>query len=141
MIWFKSLDLNEINGFNRNTLVEHLDIIITKLSDDSMSGTMPIDSKTVQPFRILHGGASCVLAETLGSIASNCCIDNSKFVAVGQSINANHISSARSGRVTGICKPIHIGRSSHVWEINIYDESEKLICVSRLTMAVIMKRD
>ena len=102
---------------------------------------MPVDHRTVQPFRLLHGGASCVLAETLGSIASNLIVDPKKFYAVGQSINANHIRSAKEGdqAVKGIATPIHLGRQSHVWEINIYNEQGKLICVSRLTMAGLAK--
>lgn len=140
-IWFYSdLELEQVNARGKKTLVEYLDICITEIGDDYLVGTMPVDERTIQPLGLLHGGASCVLAESLGSIAANMCLDPEKHVAVGQSINANHIRSARSGRVTGKTKPIHLGRSSQVWEILIYDEDDKLVCVSRLTMSVIERR-
>ena len=100
---------------------------------------MPVDHRTHQPYGLLHGGASCVLAETLGSIASAKVIDPEKFICVGIEINANHIRSVRSGLVTGITTPIHIGATTHVWDIKIFDEREKLICISRLTVAILKK--
>jgi 1,4-dihydroxy-2-naphthoyl-CoA hydrolase len=100
---------------------------------------MPVDHRTKQPYGLLHGGASCVLAETLGSVASALVVDADKFICVGLEINANHIRSAREGFVTGITTPIHIGASTHVWDIKIYDEREKLVCVSRLTVAILKK--
>lgn len=140
-IWFKKdISPDQVNVRGRKTLVEHLDIQITEVGPDFLKGDMPVDERTVQPLGLLHGGASCVLAESLGSIAANMVLDNSKFVAVGQSINASHVRSARDGRVTGVAKALHLGRTSQVWEIMITDKEDKLVCVSRLTMAVIEKR-
>lgn len=140
-IWFKKdISPDQVNVRGRKTLVEHIDIQITEVGSDFLKGDMPVDERTVQPLGLLHGGASCVLAESLGSIAANMVLDNSKFVAVGQSINASHVRSARDGRVTGIAKALHLGRTSQVWEIMITDKEDKLVCVSRLTMAVIEKR-
>lgn len=140
-IWFKKdISPDQVNVRGRKTLVEHLDIQITEVGNDFLKGDMPVDERTVQPLGLLHGGASCVLAESLGSIAANMVLDNSKFVAVGQSINASHVRSARDGRVTGVAKALHLGRTSQVWEIMITDKDDKLVCVSRLTMAVIEKR-
>ncbi|MCY4524047.1 MAG: hotdog fold thioesterase [Halobacteriovoraceae bacterium] len=135
-IWQGNPTLREINHRGSNTLVSHLKIKVTELKSDCLIGIMPVDSTTKQPAGLLHGGASCVLAETLGSTAANMCIDRKKFIAVGLEINANHIRSATSGTVTGIAKPLHIGRSTQVWEIVIKDENDRLICVSRLTMAI-----
>lgn len=141
IIWFhKNIQPEQVNVRGRKTLVEHLDIQITEVGPDFLKGDMPVDERTVQPLGLLHGGASCVLAESLGSIAANMVLDNSKFVAVGQSINASHVRSARDGRVTGVAKAVHLGRTSQVWEILITDKDEKLVCISRLTMAVIEKR-
>lgn len=140
-IWFKeNITAEQVNVRGSKTLVEHLDIQITEVGSDFLKGDMPVDERTIQPLGLLHGGASCVLAESLGSIAANMVLDNSKLVAVGQSINASHVRSARSGRVVGVAKAVHLGRTSQVWEILIHDESEKLVCISRLTMAVIEKR-
>lgn len=139
-IWFKEYDVTAINSMGKDSMTGLLNILVTKLNSDSLEGTMPVDKRTKQPFGLLHGGASCVLAESLGSIASNLVIDSSKYVAVGQGINASHLKSARSGLVRGRCEAIHIGKSSHVWDIKIYNEDEELVCVSRLTMAIINKR-
>jgi 1,4-dihydroxy-2-naphthoyl-CoA hydrolase len=100
---------------------------------------MPVDHRTVQPYGLLHGGASCVLAETLGSVASSLVINPDKFICVGIEINANHVRSVREGFVTGICTPIHLGASTHVWDIRIHDDNERLICVSRLTVAILKR--
>lgn len=110
-----------------------------ELGDRFLKARMPVDERTKQPYGLLHGGASCVLAETLGSVASALIVDPEKFICVGLEINANHIRSAREGYVTGTCTPIHIGASTHVWDIRIHDEKEKLICVSRLTVAVLKR--
>ena len=139
-IWFKDYDLESINSMGKESMTGLLDILVTKLNSNGLVGTMPVDHRTKQPFGLLHGGASCVLAESLGSIASNLVVDNSKFAAVGQSINASHIKSARSGVVSGVCEAVHIGKSSHVWEIKIFNEDQELVCLSRLTMAIINKR-
>jgi len=125
---------------SKNTMVDHLGIEFLEVSPKLIKAKMPVDHRTVQPFRILHGGASVALAETLGSIAAQMNIDQENFMAVGLDINANHIRSVRSGFVYGVTKPIHIGRSTHVWEINITDEEDKLVCVSRLTVSVIAKK-
>jgi len=129
--------LEQLNGLSKNTLVGHLGIEITELTDDYIKATMPVDERTVQPMGLLHGGASVVLAETLGSLGATTKVDISKQYCVGLDINANHIKSARSGLVEGIAKPIHIGKKTQVWEINITNEAKELVCVSRITMAVI----
>ncbi|XVJ65913.1 MAG: hotdog fold thioesterase [Lacibacter sp.] len=118
---------------------QHIGISFSEVGPDFLKATMPVDHRTQQPYGLLHGGASCVLAETLGSVASAMVIDPEKFICVGLEINANHVRSARSGFVTGTCTPIHIGASTHVWDIKIHDEREKLICVSRLTVAILKK--
>lgn len=134
------ITLTDLNALNKGTMGENLGIEFTEIEEDRISATMPVDHRTVQPYGILHGGASLSLAETLGSVAAYCSIDISKYLSVGLEINANHIKSARSGYVTGTAKAIHIGKSTHVWAIEIVDEAEKLICTSRITMAIIEKR-
>jgi 1,4-dihydroxy-2-naphthoyl-CoA hydrolase len=123
-----------------NTMVEHLGIVFTAIGDDYIQATMPIDHRTHQPYGLLHGGASVALAETLGSVAAHCCIDTSIQYCVGLDINANHVKGIKQGTVTGTTKPIHIGKRTHVWEIRITNEQNELICISRITMAVIDKR-
>jgi 1,4-dihydroxy-2-naphthoyl-CoA hydrolase len=140
MIWKTQLSLDVINGFSKNTAVESLGIIFEEIGDDYLVARMPVDSRTVQPFRILHGGASVLLAETLGSIASTLSIDLTKYQPVGIEINANHLSSAREGTsVLGIVRPIRVGRTIHVWSIEIKDEQGKMICISRITIAVVQR--
>lgn len=139
-IWHGNSDLSKINLMGKSSMTGLLDIIVTEILEDGLKATMPVNDKTKQPFGLLHGGASCVLAETIGSIASNMVIDQSSYAAVGQSINANHIKSAKDGVVEAVCKAIHIGKKSHVWEINIYNNDDDLVCVSRLTMAVIERK-
>ena len=139
-IWFKKdLSLTDFISLGKQTIAEVLDIRFTEVGADFIKATMPVDHRTHQPYGLLHGGASCVLAETLGSIASAKVIDPEKFICVGIEINANHIRSVRSGLVTGITTPIHIGASTHVWDIKIYDGRSKLICISRLTVAILKK--
>lgn len=121
-------------------MVDHLGIEFLEVSPKIIKAKMPVDHRTVQPFGILHGGASVALAETLGSIAAQMNIDQEKNVAVGLDINANHIRSVRSGFVFGVTTPLHIGRTVHVWEIKITDEDDKLVCISRLTVSIIEKR-
>lgn len=120
-------------------MLEHLGIVFTKVTEDSLIATLPVDHRTKQPIGLLHGGASVVLAETIGSTAANLCVDPKKFYCVGLDINANHLRAVREGTVTGTAKPLHLGKTTHVWEIKITDESEKLVCISRLTMAVLIK--
>jgi 1,4-dihydroxy-2-naphthoyl-CoA hydrolase len=117
-------------------MVKHLGIEILEIAADRMVGRMPVDHRTQQPMGLLHGGASVVLAETLGSLASNLCVDMQKQYCVGLEVNANHIKSAKSGYVTGTATPIHLGKRTHVWEIRIVNEANDLVCISRLTMAV-----
>ena len=136
-IWFrKDLSLDHIKPLGKGTMADHIGIEWLELGPDFLKATMPVDHRTNQPYGLLHGGASCVLAETLGSVASAMVIDHTKFICVGLEINANHIRSARQGFVTGIVSPLHLGSSTHVWDIKIYDEEQKLTCVSRLTVAI-----
>jgi 1,4-dihydroxy-2-naphthoyl-CoA hydrolase len=139
-IWHnKTLTLDQINSRGDKTLVSHLDIRIVEIQPDCLVATMPVDEKTIQPLGLLHGGASCVLAESIGSIASNMVVDPKTHYAVGLSINASHLRSARSGLVRGEARPVHLGRQTHVWEIKIFDEKNKLVCLSRLTMMILAK--
>ena len=139
-IWLHPIDLQSLNKFSANTLVSHLGIVITNSGENFLEGTMPVDERTVQPYRLLHGGASCVLAESLGSIAANLCIDTKEFMAVGQHIEATHIRSATEGLVTGKAKAIHLGRSSQIWRIEIFNYDGKMICDSKLIMAIVKKK-
>ncbi|WP_422490912.1 hotdog fold thioesterase [Endozoicomonas sp. ALE010] len=118
----------------KENMCDHLGIEITEVGDDFLRGTMPVDRRTIQPMGLLHGGASVVLAETLGSIAANLCCEDGAY-CVGLEINANHLRSATSGKVTGTTRPIHIGRSTQVWEIKIEDDQGRPTCISRITMA------
>lgn len=138
-IWFRKYTLEEIRPLNNVNMVKHLDIRLEELGEDYLVGSMPVDERTQQPFGILHGGASVVLAETLGSIAANLVLDNEVEYAVGLDINANHLRSVRSGRVMATAKPVHIGRSTQVWEIVLRDEEGRKVAVSRLTMAVLKR--
>ena len=128
-----------INDMGKNNMLEHLGIVCTEVGKDYIAATMPVDHRTQQPYGLLHGGASVVLAESLGSIATHCTLDPKKQYAVGLDINANHIRSAKSGIVKGITRPIHLGRTTQVWEIKIHREDQKLICISRITMAILDK--
>lgn len=134
-IWKKPIDLETLNATSKNTLIEHLNIIYSDYTDNSLSATMPVCHFTHQPLGMLHGGASVVLAETLGSLAANFCVDQDHY-CVGLDINANHIRAMREGHVIGTATPIHLGISTQVWQINITDERERLVCSSRLTIAV-----
>jgi len=136
-IWFDKFSLDDIAALNRGNMAEHLGIEVVELGEDHLAGRMPVDHRTKQPFDLLHGGASVVLAETLGSIGAALTVDRSRFLVVGQEINANHIRGARSGWVTGVARPIHRGSRSQVWGIEIRDEAGRLVCISRLTLAVI----
>lgn len=140
MIWHKKdLLLQEIIHLGKETMGEHIGIAFTEVGPDYIKASMPVDARTRQPYGLLHGGASCVLAETLGSVASALVIDPEKFICVGLEINANHVRGVREGHVTGIATPLHLGASTHVWDIKIHDERGKLICVSRLTVAILKK--
>ncbi len=139
-IWFnKNFSLPNLKPLGPNTMGEHLGMEWVEVGNDFLKMKMPVDNRTKQPYGILHGGASCALAETVGSIASHFIIDPEKFICVGLEINANHVRSAKSGYVTATCTPLHIGASTHVWDIKIIDDKEKLICISRLTVAILKK--
>lgn len=141
-IWFdKNLSLEKLKPLLPGTMAEHLGIEWVELGDDYLKGRMPVDKRTIQPYGLLHGGASCVLAETIGSVCSAMVVDHSKFLCVGLEINANHIRGVRQGFVTGKATTLHLGSSTHVWDIKISDEKGKLICVSRLTVAIIPRKD
>lgn len=136
-IWQQDTDLDRINGWTANTLMATLGIRYTAVGDDWLRGTLPVDHRTHQPYGLLHGGASVALAETLGSTAAMLTLDPAKFRAVGLEINANHVRGVREGTVTGTARALHLGRSTQVWEIRIEDERQKLVCIARLTMAVV----
>lgn len=139
-IWRMQSTPEELMERSRNTLAAHLGIRVTEIGPDYLRATMPVNPHTHQPTGILHGGASVALAETVGSLAANLCVDMQTSVCVGQEINANHVRSVASGLVTATARPYHIGGRSQVWGIEIRDENDKLVCVSRLTMAVLERK-
>jgi 1,4-dihydroxy-2-naphthoyl-CoA hydrolase len=139
-IWKQPVDLETANAWSRRTLMQALGIRITEIGDDFLRGTMPVDDRTRQPYGILHGGASVALAETLGSTAAMLCCGDGR-AAVGLDINANHLRAVREGLVTGTARAVHVGRSTQVWEIRIEDDAGKLVCIARLTMAVVPGED
>ncbi|MFV8784318.1 hotdog fold thioesterase [Microbulbifer sp. SA54] len=136
-IWHGEPTLEGINRGLQGCMPGFIGMQVTEIGEDYLVGTMPVNERTRQPFGILHGGASVVLAETLGSIGANLVVDNSKFYCVGQEINANHLRPVAEGTVTGKASAVHIGRSSQVWEIRIHDPNGKLNCISRITMAAV----
>lgn len=131
------LELEALNNMSEGCMVEHLGIEFTEIGPDYLMATMPVDHRTKQPMGLLHGGASVALAETMGSVAATVCIDLNKKYAVGLEINANHIKSARNGHVTGIAKPIHLGKGTQVWEIKVHNDEDQLVAISRITMAIL----
>ena len=139
-IWQIPLTPEALNAGAANTMVSHLGITVTEVGDDFIRARMPVDERTIQPAGILHGGASAALAETLGSIAANFCVDPSQKYCVGLEINANHVRPMRQGYVTGEATPVHIGASTQIWQIRITNEEGKLVCISRLTMAVLERK-
>lgn len=141
-IWFKkSLSLDDFSSWGKNTMAETLGMKFTEIGDNYLTISMPVDERTRQPYGLLHGGASVALAETVGSVASALVIDHTKYLCVGIEINANHVRSARDGIVTGTCTPVHLGSSTHVWDIRIHDEKGKLVCISRLTVAILERKE
>jgi uncharacterized protein (TIGR00369 family) len=136
-LWNQTPDLAQLNENLKNTIGEGLDIRFEAYDDQSLTASMVVDRRTHQPYGLLHGGASVVLAETLGSTASYLCIDNSRFYCVGLEVNANHLRGVRSGRVTAVARPVHLGRTTHVWDIRLSGEDGKPSCISRLTMAIV----
>lgn len=139
-IWKKAVSVGPVTADNsllaQRGMGKHIDLRITEIGEDFLRGTLPVDDRTRQPYGLLHGGASCVLAEELGSVAATLCIEPGTAIAVGLEINANHIRSVTEGIVTGTARPLHIGGSTQVWEIRIEDEQQRLVCISRLTVAV-----
>ncbi|AHG40460.1 esterase [Pseudomonas syringae CC1557] len=136
-IWHQAPDIEALMVAQKNTIGEVLDIRFESFTDDSLTASMVVDQRTHQPFGLLHGGASVVLAESLGSMASYLVVDSGKYFCVGLEVNANHLRGVRAGRVTGVVRPVHIGRTTHVWDIRISNEEGKLSCISRLTVAVV----
>src|ERR1700730_18495531 len=137
-IWFnKSLTIDKLQTFAKGTMNEYIGIELTELGENHLKATMPVDHRTRQAYGLLHGGASVTLAETVGSVASVMVVNPELYYCVGVEINANHVRSVKEGFVTAIASPLHLGNSTHVWEIKIYEEKEKLVCVSRLTVAVL----
>jgi 1,4-dihydroxy-2-naphthoyl-CoA hydrolase len=139
VLWKVQTSLEQLKERAQNTLVEHLGIEFLEIGDDYLKAKMPVDNRTKQPAGLLHGGASVVLAETLGSIAARLCVDAKKKGIVGLEINANHIYPVKEGWVFGVTKPIHVGSTTQIWEVKIYNDQDKLICISRLTVANIDK--
>jgi 1,4-dihydroxy-2-naphthoyl-CoA hydrolase len=140
-IWYKNdYTLSELNNMGNNTMAQTLGMEFIEIGDDYLKLQMPVNQHTHQPYGILHGGASAALAETVGSVASSMCINNEKQICVGMEINCNHVRPKRDGNVIATASPLHLGATSHIWDIRITDESNKLICVSRLTMAILKKR-
>jgi 1,4-dihydroxy-2-naphthoyl-CoA hydrolase len=138
-IWRSPRSLDELNAAAERTLSRQLGMVFTEIGEDFIRATMPVDERTWQPMGLLHGGASVALAETLGSVGGNMCMERPEHGCVGQEINANHIRSVSRGLVTGTARPLHLGGRTQVWAIEIVDESARLICVSRLTLAVIKR--
>jgi 1,4-dihydroxy-2-naphthoyl-CoA hydrolase len=139
-IFKKDVTLELLNKLSRNTMAERIGIEFTHVGEDYLEARMPVDARTHQPFGLLHGGASVALAETMGSVAAHCCLDSDNQFCVGLDINANHIRGVKDGFVKGITKPIHIGKTTQVWEIRIVNKEEELVCISRITMAVLDKK-
>lgn len=140
-IWFnKSIDLSMLHAIMPGTMGEHLGMESVELGPDFLTIRMPVDHRTHQPYGLLHGGASVALAETVGSITSHLVIDPQKFICVGMEINANHVKGIKSGWVYGTAKALHLGNNTHVWDVKIKDESGRLVCISRLTVAVLPKK-
>jgi 1,4-dihydroxy-2-naphthoyl-CoA hydrolase len=139
-IWFSSFTVEDIADRGGATMVSHLGMRFIEVGPDFLRATMPVDERTRQLMGILHGGASVALAESVGSFAANLCVDPSRFYCVGQEINANHLRPVASGLVTATAKPFHVGTRSQVWHIEIHDERQRLVCVSRLTMAVLERQ-
>lgn len=141
-IWFdKELTVEKLKPLATGTMAEHLGIEWIEVGDNYLKARMPVDHRTIQPYGFLHGGASCALAETIGSVGSAMMLDNSLFYCVGLEINANHLRSVKEGYVTGTTMPLHLGSSTHVWDIKIVDDNDKLVCVSRLTVVILLRKN
>lgn len=136
-IWTKEVNIEQINSTVKGSMLEAIGIDFIEIGENYIRARMPVDRRTIQPAGILHGGASVALAESLGSVAANLCVDTAKNVCVGLEINANHIRSIRSGWVTGVATPIHLGSTTQIWDIRITNEQDQLVSISRLTLAVL----
>ena len=139
-IWNGEITIGLLNDLGKNTLGEFFEMEFIEIGPDYLKATMPVNNKTKQPFGLLHGGASVALAETIGSVASWCCVNRDLFIGVGIEINANHLISVTEGKVTAVCSPIKVGGKLHVWDIKIYNEKEELCCISRFTCMIIPKK-
>lgn len=140
MIWKKrTVSIDDLNALSANTLGAHLDMRFIEVNDTQLIATMPVDARTHQPYGLLHGGASAALAETVGSVASWLTVNPETHLAVGIEINCNHVRGKKEGVVTAVASPLHIGATTHVWDIRISDEHQRLICISRLTVAIVKK--
>jgi len=139
-IWAQSITPETLNQRGKNTMADWLDIRFTIVGEDTLTATMPATERTKQPLGIVHGGANVVLAETIASTAANAAVDQSRYYCVGLEINANHIRSVREGLITGVTRPVHIGRSTHIWLIELYNDEGKLTCTSRMTASVITRK-
>src|SRR5580704_14905488 len=141
-IWFnQSIGISDFQPLFRDTMAESIGIEFTEIGENYIKAKMPVDNRTRQPYGLLHGGASVALAETLGSVGSAFVIDQSRFACVGIEVNANHIRGVKEGFVFGTAVPFHLGNTTHVWDIKIYNDENKLVCVSRLTVAIIKKKE
>lgn len=138
-IWQSEIDLHIVTERGKNTMSDFLGIEFIDVGDDFLAASMPVDQRTKQPVGIMHGGASCVLAETVGSTAAQFCVDNNHYYCVGLDINTNHVRAMRSGRVIGVARPFHLGKSTQVWGIEVRNEEGQLVSINRLTMAVLQK--
>lgn len=136
-IWKNKVDIEQLNKTGENGMVGHLGIQFTAVGENSLTAIMPVDYRTQQPYGLLHGGASAVLSETMGSVAAGLCIDFKVNKVVGIDVNAKHLKAAKKGWVTGICKPIKIGRTLQVWQTEIFNEKKELVCISQLTVMVL----
>lgn len=136
-IWFDAVEPAQVQGLVAGNMLEHLGMTFTRVGPDYLQATMPVDRRTKQPFGILHGGASVVLAETLGSVGANLCVDPSEKMCVGLDLSSNHIREISDGSVTGTARPLHLGGRTHVWEIKIEDEEGRLVNTTRLTLLVL----
>ncbi len=138
-IWHRRPTLDDLRAMASATSIDHLGIEFTEVGDDFLTARMPVDRRTIQPYGLLHGGASVLLAETVGSAAAHCCIDGSAWLTVGIEINANHVRGVREGWVHGTSRPLHLGRTTQLWEIRIVDDAARLVCVSRLTIGIVAR--
>ena len=139
--WYGPMTLDRLNAVNERDMISRLGLVYTNVTDDMIEARFEIDERTRQPFGLLHGGVSCAVSESMGSVAANMCVDREKFVCVGIEINASHLRGASSGLVRARCTPIRVGRSTHVWQTDLFDDQDRHLCVSRLTVAVVATPD